>query len=62
MKKSPEEHEANLKACLQQLVERELMLRKSKCTFAAPSVLWLVSYSQSQVCQQTPLKYQQLQK
>ena len=39
--KSPEEHEANLKACLQRLRDKGLTLRRSKCTFAASSVSWL---------------------
>ena len=38
--RTPEEHEKNLDACLQRLIEKGLTLRKEKCTFGKTSVSW----------------------
>ena len=38
--RTPEEHEANLDACLTRLEEKGLTLRREKCTFGATSVSW----------------------
>ncbi len=38
--RTPEEHEANLDACLTRLEEKSLTLRREKCTFGATSVSW----------------------
>ena len=40
MGRAPEEHEANLDACLTRLEKKGLTLRKEKCTFEATSVSW----------------------
>ena len=40
---TPEEHEANLDACLTRLEEKGLTLRREKCTFGATSVSWVFS-------------------
>ena len=37
---TPEEHKANLDACLTRLEEKGLTLRREKCTFGATSVSW----------------------
>ena len=38
--KTPEEHEANLEACLERLKERRLTVRKAKCNFGCTAVSW----------------------
>ncbi len=46
--RTPEEHEANLDACLTRLEEKGLTLRREKCTFGATSVSWFGTiFSQS---------------
>ena len=37
---TPEEHERNLKACLERLLKKGLTLRKSKCKFGETTVSW----------------------
>ena len=38
--RTPEEHKANLDACLTSLEEKGVTLRREKCTFGATSVSW----------------------
>ena len=38
--KTPKEHEDNLKACFERLLQKGLNLRRSKCTFGKASVSW----------------------